>query len=1012
MSTSQQTISSYFSAKKRKSQPSDLSKANDSDERHIKRLKASEENNPSLEHWAYTSKGSSANVTSLNREVTDANFSKTPKTRSHVHTEKTPSIREKLLRRNPSESQLKDVELDEIDEVELETPEIAKKSGRSRTTKNKAPLGPRDIPCTPLEEVVIRLKRKYPDIVLLIQVGYNFFGEDAKTAGKVLGFYFGWDRNFLRTSCPVNNLKANIGVVTQVETAALKKAGENRNTLFDRELTQLYTPSTFVDASDVIDDFGHAAPSLVVVVENTRGDKPSDRKIPIGILSIIPSTGDVLTELETRLAHIRPAELLLPPSLSASTEKMLRHFETHGHIGRIRVERLKKSLDYSTAFRYMSEKYEKDAGELPPSITDLPELVIIALALAMKHLTSFQLTEALLQPAFFNTFSSRAHMLLNSRTIKNLEIFQNQTDFTEAASLFAILNRTVTPFGKRLLKDWLGRPLVDRASLEQRINAVEELREGETHLLALLRGAIKALPDLAKGLANIQYGRCMPKELLSFLTALKRVGLTFKEFQNVDDVPCKTALWREIIFPIPKITDPVEELLGAMKMQAARDNNKIGLWMDSEQYPGIEDADFAILHVENDLANELKKIRKLLKSPSLGYVSVLNDEFLIEIPKTNAKDIPANWIRMGSTKNVLRYHTPEIIRFLEERERHKETRLAEAEKAYKAFLHNISEKYYALFRDVVNKLATADCLMSLAIVSLDNDFCKPEFVEGNLISIKEGCHPIIAHVRTEPFVPNSIDLGGESARNLVISGPNMGGKSSVVKLVALLVLMAQIGSYVPAKSMRLTIHDAILTRMGASDDLAAGRSTFMVELSETKEIIGTATENSLVILDELGVGTSTFDGMAIAGAVLEHLCQEIRCKTLFITHYPSLALELEARYPDIIANKHMGYIEDIRIDGRREIRLLYRLVDGVCKASFGIECARLAGLPNSILEEATEKAANMQQVLNKRAERVRIRTSMKLLHKIITSEDDDQEESMKEFKFNWKLLKLLDRLAN
>ncbi|KIJ37706.1 hypothetical protein M422DRAFT_177572 [Sphaerobolus stellatus SS14] len=194
----------------------------------------------------------------------------------------------------------------------------------------------------------------------------------------------------------------------------------------------------------------------------------------------------------------------------------------------------------------------------------------------------------------------------------------------------------------------------------------------------------------------------------------------------------------------------------------------------------------------------------------------------------------------------------------------------------------------------------------------------------------------------------------------------MGGKTCMVKLVAILVLMAQVGSYVPAKSMSLSLHDAILTRMGASDDLAAGRSTFMIEISETRDIINAATPRSLVILDELGVGTSTFDGMAIAGAVLEYLCQEVKCQTLFITHYPSVARELEARFPDAIGNRHMSFIEDTRLNGRREIRFLYQLAEGISAGSFGIECARLAGIPESILDQATVKATAMEELMKRR----------------------------------------------
>ncbi|KAF8522087.1 DNA mismatch repair protein MSH3 [Hysterangium stoloniferum] len=863
---------------------------------------------------------------------------------------------------------------------------LGKATRRSNARKAGPPLGPEGIPCTPLEEAVIQFKNKYPDIVLLVEVGYKFcfYGNDAKIAGQVLGFYYGLDRNFLRTSCPAHNLKVNVGVITQVETAALKKAGDNRNTLFERQLTQLYTPSTFIDDLDSnMDGLEDTTPSLMAIFEETT--RHGDDKILVGVVSITPSAGDVS---QTRLAHIQPSELLLPPKLSGPTEKMLSHFTTHGR-----------------AFQYLSGHYENQSVQVPPALMELPELVVVALALTYKHLADFGLSNTLLQPSFFHKFSSQAHMLLDASTIRNLEIYKNQTDFTEKGSLFSILNRTTTSFGKRQLRSWIARPLVNKVLLQQRVDAVEEARLGESPKLALLRNRLKGLPDLARGLSSIQYGRIAPKELAAFATALNGMGATFQPFDNPADVGCSTSLWTDIISSMPALKAPTSKILSSINLVEARQNNKTNLWADSEKFPAVENALFAILHVESELADELKKIRKLVKMPILEYITVLSDEFVIELPKDRAKLAPASWVRIGSTKNYMRFHSPEIIALIQEREQHKERHVAEANKAYNTFLSDIAQQYYALFRDTINKLATADCLMSLATMSLEGDFCKPVFVDELSVTIVDGRHPIIEQVRSEPFVPNSIHIGGNSPRNLVISGPNMGGKTSVVKLVALLVLMAQVGSYVPAESMSLSLHDAILTRMGASDDLAAGRSTFMVEIAETRDIIKSATEKSLVILDELGVGTSTFDGMAIAGAVLEHLCKDVRCQTLFITHYPTLARELEARYPNEIGNRHMSFVEDTRIDGRREIRFMYKLTEGISKGSFGIECARLAGLPEHILNEASSKALTMRSLMEERAELAKSKNILRLLQTCFIK-DGPVKEALAEIKTNIRMMKL------
>jgi len=310
---------------------------------------------------------------------------------------------------------------------------------------------------------------------------------------------------------------------------------------------------------------------------------------------------------------------------------------------------------------------------------------------------------------------------------------------------------------------------------------------------------------------------------------------------------------------------------------------------------------------------------------------------------------------------------------------------AESNKAFASFLEEIARKYYSVLRDTVNKLATADCLLSLALVALQDNYVRPSFTNDDTLDIVDGRHPMAEVLRSDPFVPNSIQMGGGQPRSKIITGPNMGGKSCCVRMVALIAIMAQIGSYVPASSVKLGLLDSIQTRMGASDDLARGRSTFMVEMSETSEILHSATPNSLVILDELGRGTATFDGMAIADAVLHQLVQTTKCKTLFITHYPLVASGLESRFPLDVQNLHMSYEEESRIDGTREIVFLYRLTSGIAPESFGIECGRLAGLPESILAVASKRSSKLQREVEERTRQNKICRTVKLIHQLLTT---------------------------
>jgi len=348
------------------------------------------------------------------------------------------------------------------------------------------------------------------------------------------------------------------------------------------------------------------------------------------------------------------------------------------------------------------------------------------------------------------------------------------------------------------------------------------------------------------------------------------------------------------------------------------------------------------------------------------------------------------------TKVFTRYHSPEVRRKIQERARYRETLEAEAHKAFRSFLEEIIQDHYSILRHTVNTLATIDCLVSLSHVALRDGYVRPEFSEDDTLEIIEGRHPMVEALRTDPFVPNDVHMGGDVARNKIITGPNMGGKSSSVRMVALIAIMAQIGSYVPAKSVKLSMLDGILTRMGASDELARGRSTFMVEMSETGEILQSATDKSLVILDELGRGTSTTDGMSIADAVLQHLVQKVRCKTLFITHYPMVAMDLERKFPAEIENLHMGYMAESRIDGRTEVTFLYRLTPGIATNSFGVECARLAGLPEKVLEVARQQSDACRDRIERCMRRNNIRTCARLVSQCMQKSDVSKTVAIEE----------------
>ncbi|KAF8497242.1 DNA mismatch repair protein MSH3 [Russula emetica] len=859
-----------------------------------------------------------------------------------------------------------------------------RKVAQERTSKKQPELGPSGEPYTALELQVLQLKAKHEGVLLMIEVGYKyrFFGEDAKTAAKELGIVAYPDRNFIVASIPTHRRDIHlrkllsrghkVGIVGQTETAALKKVGENHML-------------TDIDSVDDVDP--NDTPLLLCLVEQLRGGMGADERVNIGMIAICPSTGDVVwdefegkyghmrTELETRMVHCKPAELLLAEQgLTKPTERMLKHFA--GSITterRIRIERHKNLMSYTDAFDFVSKFYTQKthsgkastsftSGKLMAEVTDFPKQVVVALAQCIEYLSIFRVADALLATNFFAKFTTRAHMLLNANTLTNLtrEIYQNDTDFTSKGSLMWILNKTVTKFGSRLLRSWVGRPLMDMVVLQERIDAVEEL----------ISTPLQHFAYTAPSLCRIQYGKCTPKELAILLPAFNRIATAFPPFESSAAVGFKSELLNGIFFALPLLREPVQQLIDAVVLKKASAGNKAEMWADPERYPEIADADGAILLVEKELDDQLKIIRGQLKKPGLQWTTVSGDEYLVEVSRSeDLSKIPHTWFMHSSTKKVRRYCTPVVKEKLALREQFQETRDAAANKAFLSFLEDIAHNQYAILRDVVNKLATIDCLLSLALVAMRNDYVKPRFTaEDDVLEIVDGRHPMVEALRADPFVPNSVVLGAGEPRSKIITGPNMGGKSSAVRMIALITIMAQIGSYVPAAVVRLSMMDGILTRMGASDELARGRSTFMVEMSETSDILVNATNKSLVILDELGRGTSTFDGMAIAHAVLHYLVNTKRCKTLFITHYPLVGAELARQFPADVQNLHMGFTEDTRINGMREITFLYRLTKGLATESFGIECARLAGI-----------ARMMRVLVEEKTKRSRVRKALKLL---------------------------------
>ncbi|KKK15074.1 hypothetical protein AOCH_007639, partial [Aspergillus ochraceoroseus] len=797
-----------------------------------------------------------------------------------------------------------------------------------------------------------------------------------------------------------------VGVVRQLETAALKAAGDNRNAPFVRKLTNVYTKGTYIDDVEGLDGSTAAASGgasatgyiLCITEVNAKG-WGNDEKVHVGVVAVQPTTGDIVydefddgfmrSEIETRLLHIAPCELLIVGELSRATEKLVEHLsgsQTNVFGDKIRVERAPKTTTaaaeshshvssfYAAKMKSVNAADDEVASSLLQKVLNLPDQVTICLSAMIRHMTEYGLEHVLELTKYFQHFSSRSHMLLNGNTLTSLEIYQNQTDYSSKGSLFWTLDRTQTRFGQRLLRKWVGRPLLDKHQLEERVNAVEELNhpDNTTSVERVKALLARVKHDLEKGLIRIYYGKCTRPELLTMLQTMQMIAQEFVDVKAPEDTGFSSRAISQAMASLPAIMDDVVFFLNKINMHAAKSDDKYAFFRDAEETEEISEQKLGIAAVEHELEEHRSEAGDALTKKTVNYVSVAGIDYLIEVENNSPsiKRVPASWVKVSGTKKVSRFHTPEVIKMIRQRDQHKEALAAACDKAFLALQAEIATNYQNL-RDCVQSLATLDCLISLATIARQPGYVKPEYTEETRIHVQQGRHPMVEQLLLDSYVPNDIDLDSDQTRALLVTGPNMGGKSSYVRQVALIAIMGQIGSYVPAQSAKLGMLDAVFTRMGAFDNMLAGESTFMVELSETADILKQATPRSLVILDELGRGTSTHDGVAIAQAVLDYMVRSIRSLTLFITHYQHLASMVSA-FPDHeLRNVHMRFSESGTGAGSgaaadEEITFLYEVGEGVAHRSYGLNVARLANLPAPLLELAKQKSAELEDKIRRR----------------------------------------------
>ncbi|PKA58023.1 DNA mismatch repair protein MSH3 [Apostasia shenzhenica] len=730
--------------------------------------------------------------------------------------------------------------------------------------------------------------------------------------------------------------------------------------------------------------------------------------------------------LEAVLLSLSPAEILLGEPLSSPTKKLLLAYA--GPVSNVRVEQAScdcfkdggpvaevMSLYEEVADDTQNMKFTETYLELPKEkeissgiegLMAMPELAMQAMALTMRYLKKFGLERILCFGASLRPYSTNIEMTLSANTLNQLEVLKNNFSGSVEGSLLHAMDHTCTAFGSRLLKHWVSHPLCDRNSIVARLDAVAEISEsirssrhsGDIVLtkeiscsLALpeigsiicqVLQLLAKSPDIQRGITRVFHQTATASEFIGVIEAIlvsaKQLRLLCAEDDdNNVTLPVKyvkCALIRKLILTASSSTliSHAAKLLSSLNKEAADEGDMLNVFnISAGQFHEVASGQIAVELAKEKLDSLIIHCRKQLGIRNLNFTSVSGITHLIEL-SSDAR-VPSNWVMINSTKKMVRYHPPEVLAALDQLTLAREEFSVICRKTWAKFLTGFS-KYYAQFKAAVQALAALDCLHSLAVLSRNHKYVRPTFVSDDepcQIDINSGCHPILESLLGDNFVPNDTHLHAHGEYCQIITGPNMGGKSCYIRQVALISIMAQVGSFVPAASANLHVLDGIYTRMGASDSIQHGTSTFFEELSEASHIIKCCTSQSLVIIDELGRGTSTHDGVAIAFATLHYLLQQKGCMVLFVTHYPQI-LDIKNEFEGSVGAYHVSYLASWRsiVESRSEfnvkdvdepeVTFLYKIVCGASDRSFGLNVARLAQLPRECIKKAVFVSTSLE----------------------------------------------------
>ena len=789
-----------------------------------------------------------------------------------------------------------------------------------------------------------QFKQKYPDCILFFRMGdfYETFYEDAKLCSKVLGLTL-TSRNKGDNPIPLAGVPYHavegylkkmleagykVAVCEQVEDPRIAKG------VVKRDIVRIVTPGTLTD--DILLD-AKKDNFLCAISLGARNQT--------AISWVDISTGHFFAQqlpegkLLDELLRLSPAECLLPDRrgelFEAETKKLARDI----------TQLTKASLTERPSWYFdpyqARQRLLKHFGTATLEgfgISDNDDGLIPPAGAIIEYLNETQKT-ALSHIRNLKKIERQNYLQIDPASLRSLEILQTIRTESKKGTLLDCLDETLTGMGGRMIRGWLCMPLCDLGAIELHQDAIEELKNADADL-SDIRKLLSNVSDTERIAARISTFRATPRDLLALAATLRQIPKLRQILQQFHaDLLIRMAGQCD---SMDELADLLEAAIEPECPSHLRDGGVIKTGFNQELD--------ALRSISRDGQSWLKNYQKEqvrrtgIGNLRIGYNQVFG--YYIEVSRSAADKVPPDYVRKQTIKNAERYITEELKKY-ETQILGAEEKALELEQQIFEDLRGQAAQYVSRMQALAETTAQCDCLAALAYLAKRRNYIRPKVTNGGELIIHDGKHPVLGEILGSQFVPNDIEIGNGAGDILVITGPNMSGKSTYIRQVALLVLMAQTGSFIPAKDAQIGLVDRIFTRVGASDELVRGQSTFMVEMTETANIINNATERSLVILDEVGRGTSTYDGLALAWAITEHIANKIKCRTLFATHYHELT-ELAELFTNV---KNCNVAVREWMD---EVVFLYKILPGGTDKSYGIHVAKLAGVPQSILDRSKE----------------------------------------------------------